>query len=123
MNNWIYFTIVLLFLNFQATSESSRVLDIKGNERNAEIPTWIYDTVNIVARSTLVEIWNFNHTTAALVEGPIYIYPNTSLINVIANVSSDSFLVLSNITRIYTGNYEAIEDTSSYSLDMTVHGK
>ena len=126
MNNWIYFTIVILFLNLQAALESSRVLEITGNERNAEIPTWIYDKVDIVARSTLVERWNFSDTIVAeLGPGvtPVYIYPNTSLLNVIANVSSDSFLILSNITRIYTGNYVADGDSGIHSLNMTVHGK
>ena len=125
MNKWIYYAVVVLLLDLQVTLQSNHVLEINGKDKNAEILVWMYDRIEIVAKSSEIYKWFFNEDLIAELDIDLstYNYSTTSPINVSAFISGiDSTLVLSNITRIYTGNYKAIGDTGTHSLNITVYG-
>ncbi len=128
MNRWIFSTIFFLFFTSQAVLETSRILEIIGNDPNRTIPVWMNDVVVIVAKNILVSRWFFNNITIAELYsfGSDYNYSNMSLLNNITASAGvvDGSLTLNNVNHVYTGMYKAedSEDLSQYSLNMTVHG-
>ena len=126
MHRRIYLTVFLTFYGLSAVLGRTRILDIARPDKNAAIPVWIHDEIEIVARLSLVFNWTFNNVIVAALDPTLfqYNYPNTSLLtNVSASVdATDSYLNLGNVNRIYTGTYGASGNTGSHELNMTVHG-
>jgi len=127
MNKWICFAVLILLHTSPAILGLNRVLEITGSENGGTVPVWISDYVEIVARGTLISKWSFNNTIIAELDPvlPHYNYPNPLLLpNINASIAVfDSFLTLGNVNHIYTGNYQADDESSPvYLLSMSVYG-
>lgn len=126
MNRWIISTIIFLFYTEEVVSQSFRNLSIPDHE----VPVWIGDHVTIVAVGRTISQWSFNSIVIATLPSSqnTYNYSNISpLGNITASVGQeDSQLVLNNVSRVFTGTYQADGDPDEnerYSLNMTVHGR
>ena len=123
---WLHLAVFILFHNSQSILASNHIFDITGSDRNTEVPVWIYDQITIIAESTNVDEWSFNGTVIAVFDPTspgFYNNSNALLPDALAEeIGASSHLILSNITRIYTGVYEASAVANIYSLNMTVYG-
>ena len=126
MNRWIISTILFLFYTEEVVSQSNRILSIT----DGEVAVWIDDNVTIVAVGTVVSQWSFDNTIIATLplSQDTYNYPNISpLGNIIASAGEEgSQLFLNNVSRVFTGTYQADGDpdvSERYLLNMTVHGR
>jgi hypothetical protein len=130
MNRLICFAVFIFFHTSPTIlGQTPRILNIAGNENNAEVPVWTGDNVEIIARYIAILRWLFNNVEIAILNESSgdYTYPNNSntpvSININATAREDaSLLTLGNVSRAYNGTYQAVEDPGTYSLSMIVHG-
>jgi hypothetical protein len=127
MSKWIYFASIILFYYAKNTLESNHTLQTILGTNNVTDPVWINDNIIIAVIGSVVSKWSFNKFILAEYDFDLEQYTyfsNTPLSNNIAVTAQgrNVFLNLENVTRNYTGIYEADGETDIYILNMMVCG-